>query len=130
MRPALDTPRSARYLVPATHHVAAITLRTAVTDADRPLIAAKLATGFRPGDADDTTMREAVARIRRHAIDTARRLAATVTSRRLDAIVDVAVALQQALVSQPDADRACVGVAVVREFFAQKVFRQRSGYYA
>lgn len=103
-----------RYMIPlqpvASH--ARVFLRT--TPRDRAYVAAQLATGFRPGAADDARMTAAVNAIRRAAIDGATHLAATMDSRLMAARINDAVALQRRLIDAPADDRACLGVAVVR----------------
>ena len=116
-RPALDV-RGARYLTPAfvaPPTTARLFLRRRVRDAhERAYVAAKLATGFRPGDADDAAMARAVEAIRREALVAAEALGATMPNDALDAAVDAARGLQRRILAEPDDARACVGVAVVR----------------
>jgi len=104
----------ARYILPPVAAPAQITLRPRIGERDRPLIAAQLATGFRPGDEADPVMRDHVTTLRRLAVAAVERLSATVPSTRLGAVLSTSIALQRALVALPDADRACVGVALVR----------------
>ena len=120
-RPSLDTPRGAlgpRYLTPALvapPQTARVYLRATPREPrDLAYIAAELATGFRPGDADDPRMVAAVAAIRREALTAAPALRATMRNDLVAACVDNAVALQRAIMASPEAERACLGVAVVR----------------
>ena len=117
-RPSLDAPRGARYLTPALvapPTTARVYLRATPRSArDLAYIAAELATGFRPGDADDPRMVAAVAAITRAALTAAPALRATMDNALVAACVDNAVALQRAIMAAPEAERACLGVAVVR----------------
>lgn len=106
-----------RYMIPlqpVAPHARVFLRTTPRTPRDRAYVAAKLATGFRPGDADDPRMTAAVDAIRRAAIAGAADLAATMDSRLMGACVDAAVALQRRIIDAPAEDRACLGVAVVR----------------
>lgn len=132
-RPSLDAPRGARYLMPAVpatvgaRYVASS--RVMRESGDRAYLAAVLATGFRSGasDAHHAARRAGAAlpdvtpelasmlALRRCALLAVEAAAATLRPERRDAIVALAVEVQQRLVALPLEARAVVGVALVRD---------------
>lgn len=134
-RPYITGTRGARYLTPATIPATVAVTRTSrvcVRPVERAYLAACLATGFRSAESDLYHAARKAARrarmappspcvevaalvaLRDAALLTLDRMAATLRQPTRDALVALAVVVQERLAAQPMEHRALLGVALVR----------------